>query len=534
MLAPVAFSHLGFRAPGLLQDGRGVVVGSQAAILVVSLDRLVTLLRLISEERVFADLLPSLHIDEVKNPLEARGYLLRFACTDSRLLDRCAAAAALSSSTLCVGADRHFVAYRDRRAPLGYDVVELSTERGDYVLYTATATQAFFRVAEVALANLLSRLQLLPQPGGRFAALESGALVENELWLLLPAGLLPRILRFLWQRGVSAEAAPPDPLPPPTANPSPNPSSNRLGEGGLALLRLRPRDVTVAHLRLLLELPGVRALIPQSSDGELAVELGYVHPLRLPTFERLFDKGRRHLFLATAAGRFAEALSLPATPFLPAERLIELFDGTGTAPLLPVVRAAAFGDGPLPLRLPLRLVSSPTPREPPAATLIPWTQSRTLGRLLSTLSAPLLGDLRAACIDEGILLVGDSASLSCVPLGRLFYAAAPSVLVPLGGELLPRLRGELLRAKLGAEGSRCIVFLDEPSASAAHRATPIALGPELFQPIGGALVTSLSASQRQAETAPAPRPSPTVVNDSLGVFFSLWGRAGTPKGPDER
>lgn len=530
MLAPVALSHLGFRAPGLLQDGRGVVVGSQAAILVVSLDRLVTLLRIVSEERVFADLLPSLHIDEVKNPLGARGYLLRFACTDSRLLDRCAAAAALSSSTLCIGADRHFVAYRDRRAPLGYDVVELSSERGDYVLYTATATQAFSRVAEVALSNLLSRLQLLPQPGGRFAALDSGTLVENELWLLLPGGLLPRVLRFLWQRGVPAEAAPPDPLPPP----SQSPSTTRPNADGLALLRLRRKDVTVAHLRLLLELPGVRALVPQSSDGELAVELGYVHPLRLPTFERLFDKGRRHLFLATAAGRFAEALTLPSTPFLPAERLIELHDSTGSAPLSPISRSAAFGDGPLPLRLQLRLAFAPTPREPPAATLIPWTQARTLGRLLSTLSAPLFGELRAACIDEGILLVADSASLACVPLGRFFYAAAPSVLVPLGRELVPRLRGELLRAKLGAEGNRCIVFLDEPSATPARPSPPIALGPELFQPIGGALVSTLLSSERQADTPPPPRPSPSVVNDPLGMFFSLWGRSGPPEGPDER
>lgn len=534
MLSPVAFSHLGFRAPGLLQDGRGVVVGSQAAILVVSLDRLVTLLRLVSEERVFADLLPSLHIDEVKNPLGARGYLLRFACSDSRLLDRCAAAAALSSSTLCIGADRHFVAYRDRKAPLGYDVVELSSERGDYVLYTATATQVFSRVAEVALLNLLSRLQLLPQPGGRFAALDGSALIENELWLLLPGGLLPRVLRFLWQRGVSAEAAPPDPLPPPSPSPSPSPSPNRSSAEGLALLRLRRKDVTVAHLRLLLELPGVRALVPQSSDGELAVELGYVHPLRLPTFERLFDKGRRHLFLAAAAGRFAEALSLPATPFLPAERLIELVGGAGAAPLSPVVRVAAFGDGALPLRLQLRLVPSPTPREPPAATLIPWTQARTLGRLLSTLSAPLFGDLRAVCIDEGILLAGDSASLACVPLGRFFYAAAPSVLVPLGRELVPRLRGELLRAKLGAESGRCIVFLDETGASSGRPAAPIALGAELFQPIGGALTASLSASDRQADSPPPPRPSPTVVNDPLGLFFSLWGRVGPQEGPDGR
>src|SRR5207244_2942058 len=123
-----------------------------------------------------------------------------------------------------------------------------------------------------------------------------------------------RALRYLWQRGNAAAAALPDSLPAPTERPA---GTSATGPS-LSLIQLAWSAGAAAHLDLLLALPGVRALQPLSD--QLAVELGYTYPLRLLSFERLFDRAQRHLFLA---GERATTV-LPATPFIPAERLIEL------------------------------------------------------------------------------------------------------------------------------------------------------------------------------------------------------------------
>lgn len=47
MLEPVARNKLSFRTSGLFQDGRGVVVGQTAVVLLLSVERLVSLLRLL-------------------------------------------------------------------------------------------------------------------------------------------------------------------------------------------------------------------------------------------------------------------------------------------------------------------------------------------------------------------------------------------------------------------------------------------------------------------------------------------------------
>lgn len=527
MLEPVALSQPRFRIPGLSQDGRGVVVGSQAVLLFYSLDRLVSALRLLSGEPAIGELLPSLRIEEVHNPLGARGYLLRFACTDSRTLDRCAGVAAFCLGTLCVGTERHFVAYRDRRAPLGYDADALSAEASDYVLYTATTTQAYARVGELELKKLLARLQLLPVAGGVELAVRSLQKAGEELWLLVPVELSLRTLRFLFQRGLAASFALSDPLPPPSP-----PSDFAASRGAsprvpaLQLLRIEPRAEAGAKapfygpVHLLLALPGVRALRPLNSH--IAVEAGYVHPLRLLAFERLFDKEQRHLFLADGRGQ-ALVLTLPATPFVPAAELVELCYAAAPAtamsdaapPLVPLVRQPAFGSGPPPLRLHLRLVKEPTPQEPPAAVLVPWPQAQLLAKLLSLLPAPLFAELGAVCIDEGILFVGDSGAVASLPLGMLFYAAGPSVFVPFGLALVPRLRGERLTEKLGG-GDRYVVFL--PGAP------PFALARALVTPVSAALLRQLALAERTSTAALSSSPAPTVVNDPLGLLWPLWGK----------
>lgn len=511
-----------------------MVVGAQALLFLPRLDGVISALRLLSEESVISELLPTLRIEEVQNSLSARGYVLRFASSDSRSLDRSARVAALCQGTLCVGNDRHFVAYRDRRAPLGYDAAELSSAPGTYILYTAPATQAYFLISEISPLRILSRLPLLPAIGGKSAALRAST-SDGSLWLLLaesgPQGLLGRILSFLWRRGISATVALPDVLPAPAdvlPAPAAQPSEMAASSPRTATLIALPANCTQVA-KLLLELPGITALRPLNE--QLAVELGYVHPTCLPVFARLFSKEQRYLFLFQAAA----VLVLPATPFVPIERLVELRyvslpdsgNGSGsdtrysedawpTSNLPLAVRTPAFEQTRLPLRLTLRLLPQPTPSEPPVATLVPWSQARVLGRLLCLLPPPLLGDLRASCLDEGILLLGDTAAVTSLPLGQLFYAAAEAVLVPLGMALVPRLRDKTLRAKLGVAEQDYAVFLPGVAPFRLER-TGLFLAAE-------ALVPRLLTDKRALAIEANEPTAPVVVNDSLGLLWPLWGK----------
>jgi hypothetical protein len=538
MLEPVALHQTGFKVPGLAQDGRGVVVGTQAALLLLGSERLVAVLRLLSEEAPLEDVLPSLHVEQVRNPLGAQAYLVRFACADSLLLDRWARAARLGGATLLVGADKHLVPYRDRRAPLGYDARALyaGPATGDYILYNDTAAQPFSRVREVALQKLVAQLPLLPTPGGAAQALRAlgdggaaeGAVdagpadpqLTEPLWLSVPAGLLPRIARYLWERGARAEVATPDPLPAPTDRPLADPA-----EAERALLHIV--HARVALLARLLTVPGLHFYrnVTPAVGCALAVELGYTHPMRLAPLVGLFARDKVYLFAGRQRGYEAVAM----THLVPLERLVELRP-EGVAREAPsAARPGAGVDGarsrPRELvRTPLRLLpaASGVPHTP-TATLIPWTHTLRLGLVLYALPMALLGGLQAACIDEGILVVGEGAH--ALPHGALLYEPTPGVFVPLGSELQPRLPGKLLAELLGDVSAQPVLLLPAPSGSTPRA---VAVARSAFQPLSQQLLAAVVPMVRSGFGRSDPEESDLryapVSALSTFALWPLWGR----------
>ncbi|MFO0573389.1 MAG: hypothetical protein U1A78_05290 [Polyangia bacterium] len=550
MLEPVALHQTGFRVPGLVQDARGLVVSTHAVVLLLGQERLVTLLRLLSEEPQLGDLLPSLRIEQVRNPLGAQSYLLRFACADSRLLDRIARAARLAGSTLCVGAGQHFVAYRDRRSQLGYDAAELLpvTAKGDYALYTEAFAQSFQRLRDVPLVTLLSVLPLLPLPGGARAALpperagerpgerpgeRSGdrwidraaatSPADDVLWLACPDGLRPRLLGYLFHAGVLGPVLLPGELAGGAAEAGPLPTL-------LGLLGA-PRSL----LERLLGLPGVtlyRAITPR-----LLVELGYTHPLRLPALEPVIfhspghssgpssgpaagpAHGRDEVLLFSGARRGFTVLPSPLR--LPAERLVELrytapAPSTLSAPLL--ARAARPREAPAGVRVSLRLCRGPTPATP-TATLLPWGRCQALSRLLYLLPLPALAGLRAACLDDGILILG-AQGVPLVPLGELLYEAAPAVLAPLGWQLTPALLPSQIVSVVGGGPDRLVLLRTGEGGAA----SPLLIAQAALRPLS----LSLLSEAVRAEASPlvqAKSEPPEVRNDPLPAFalWPLWG-----------
>lgn len=531
MLEPVARNKLSFRVAGLFQDGRGVVVGQTAVVVLLSIERVMSLLRLLSEELSLDDLLPSLRIEVVHNPLSASSYLLSFQSSDSLLLDRAARLARLVGAQLCVGAGQHFVAYRDEHAPLGYDVRQPLTEPGDLALYTPTFAQPYRRVREVRLSQLLGQLQLLPLPGGLRAQLcppEVDGYAERavtpagqaETFLTCGRGLLDRLLRYLWQLGVSGELLIPDPLPAPAG-----PVGEKLQTTPLLRLTAAP----VALLLRLASLPSVRLL--RLEGNNFLIELGYTHPLRLSSFSSLFPHQDLFVFLGQRRGPLRARspsrvpLSRLLTPVLVTEDGSP--EGGLSTPLLPRLLTTATPTAP-PLRLSLRLSHKPRvgSQVPPTATLIPWSRLPTLQRLLGVLSGDALWALRAIGLPVGLLVFGGEAVQHLVS-GDLLDEPASLLFVPRCYQLLPQLPPAQLRALLGQSDDQLLVFVPGETQ-------PLALPKSLAVPLSMRLLYVLAAKHPQTPLEPVvvPEPAAALVSEPLSFFsmVPLWGLSGDPEG----
>lgn len=522
MLEPVARNKLSFRVLGLFQDGRGVVVGQAAAILLLSVERVVSMLRLLSEELSLDDLLPTLRIEVVENMLRSTSYLLSFQTSDSLLLDRIARLARLVGSPLCVGNSPHFVAYRDEHAPLGYDAQPL-TEPADLTLYTPAFVQPYRRIRSLRLSQLLSQLQLLPLPGGLSAALQRPVLdgieqqseSHSELYLTCGIGLSERLLRYLWQHGVDAELLVSDGLP----RPDVQETEPRLRE---SLIRMSspPTDL----LLRLASLPTVKLLRPEGPG--ILIELGFAHPLRLSSLQSLFPSTDLLLFYGQRRGsvRATSPTRIPLTRLISPSLTIESQAGSGRIEQnasLPFQTLPVATTKPLPLPITLRL----TPRRdgsiqrPPTATLIPWARLATLQRLLGLLSGDALWSLRAVGLPSGLFVFGNDAVQQLVS-GQLLDEPAPLLFVPRSHQLQPELPSTQLRALLAQRDEQLILFLP-------GEAQPLSLSHTLSQPLSLQLLSGLSVQEGLAVPSFVTQQaeSPTVQHESLSFFSTmpLWG-----------
>ena len=127
MLERVGIGQARFNVPGLTADGRGVVVGRIAVLRFSALGRLVSFLRLWSGEQALDDLQPGLRLVQARTAEGTREALVSIPVGSLPLVDAVARAARTVGGQCFTGAGKHFVQYRDQRAPLGYDVNRLET-----------------------------------------------------------------------------------------------------------------------------------------------------------------------------------------------------------------------------------------------------------------------------------------------------------------------------------------------------------------------------------------------------------------------
>ena len=490
MLERVALNQTRFHAPGLAPDARGVAIGGKLALLFSSLDRLVGFFRIYSEQAPIDDILPTLAILRVRTPVAAHELLVTFAAESSYRCDRAARVARLLGGLVFTGSAKHFVQYRDEASPLGYDVAEVAPDDADFILYAANFTQAYQRTDEVLFRDLIFRLQLVAEPG-------TPDLSDAEfIYLSARRGLGPSLLRYLWRSRVECAATVCEP-----------PAQSAFGEQA-SMWMIRLPKLPDRMLALFRATPGVTLYKPVGAN--VAVEIGYRHPIHLESCLQLF--AREQFFLFSGRSDSAQVLGGPLD-FVPGDAFVQPTWQLGRDRL----DSGAQAKKPEPLEVPLRLVRSTSPPHRVSAALLPWSQAAWLKKLVYTLPPTLLRGHRIASIGDLILVVAD-ARLDVIPLGTPMQEVAQGLFVPVGFELAPRASAEALAQHLGAGADRLVFF-------APQLEKPLAVDVAQLAPLERRALAQIPVESARADkrlVAGKDEADPEIVNAKVGTF-ALWG-----------
>ena len=363
-LEHVAHGQTRFMIPGVAPDPRGVVLGRYLLLVFPTLEGVVSWLRLYSHEASLDELMNGLAISRVRTPLASREMLLRVPAISSYTTDRAARLARLVGGAVYTGTAKHFVKYRDDRSPLGYDAVDVGAlpAGAALVIHGDDFTQSYVVEGELPLARLLFRLSLRQVPGTRRLSVDQ----RGELVLAVARGLGDGLIRYLWRNKIDGEVG----LVAPRDR-----GSTTAAPGDRSYLLMKVKNLPERILALLLDTPGIDVFVPQS--GNVAVAVGWAHPVELTSCASLLPEDAYHLFWP---GDRVDVLDGP----LALSRLADLtrIDLGAEAAAEPAGRAVSAPD---PVAVPLRLAPSTGPVRRVAATLVPLEQTASLKRLIYTL-----------------------------------------------------------------------------------------------------------------------------------------------------
>lgn len=497
MLDPVALHQTRFNTPGVLPDGRGVLLGKLGALLFSTVDALVGFFRVFGDESSLDEILPKLRIEEVRAATGGRQFLVLYSASSSYVSDRASRVASLLGGLSYTGSGKHFVRYRDSRSPLGYDARQLADATADFLLYDLQFSLALTRVRELPFSQLIFRLAPRSLPG--LVDPELGPELDREpLWLLAREGLARPVLGYLWRNQVRAGAAIVGAMPPP--------GGGAFAEGTRWLI-VRTEGLPDRLLHLMRTLPGVE--VYRQIGERCLVQLGYRHPIRLEACASIFEADKRYVFPGTR-----EAVQIFAEPTLaPVRNLVER--GFALDEREPAVIAASQPAHKI--SVPLRLVPAEV-GDLVSATIVPWDRMPWLRRLVYAAPQRLLRDARVVGIDEGLFIVSDEG-LSAMPLGQPFWQAAPGVLVPVGHRLEPVVAEEVLAEHVGAHAGRYVVFPLPPARG------PFSVDAATLVPLGRSALERLDAVERRPLASGARDLSERglEVRHGDGGLFPLWG-----------
>jgi hypothetical protein len=500
VLERIALHQTRLRTPGLGLEAKGVALGAKGLVLLPSIDRLVALLSVYTREHSLEDLMPSLEIQLVRSKLGTREITLGFAAESSDRMDRMSETARLVGGFTFTGTSRHFVQYRDAGAPFGYDAGQLLATDAALALYHDRFTQAYDVDKQIDLKALLLRLMPHVDPSTNDEA--------GPRFLVAEQGLGPALIHYFVRSRVEGEVAVGE-WPPASA----------FDEGPVRRYIMKIPDLPLRMRPLMYGTPGITTFLPVGAG--VAVEIGYRHPVQLRACP-IFDPNG--LVLLRGRGDEPWALDrLPQMGDLRAFARVEL--RSEDAP--EVSKATATGK-PNAVRVPLRVMPSPSPWKNVTATWITNEELALLRRLAYALPHQTIARTQIAITPRGAF-VRSSTGIEAIPLGTFFVEIHPNLFIPAGYDVTPAVAPEVLYRALGAPAGQVLFITTNAQA--------LAVDESAFAPLETSLMEAkpwepivAEAIERALQEAPVDLRIVPIGAFPLGAVELPAGLPGPPQG----
>ncbi len=508
-LEPVSLGQGRTHCPGLSADERGVVMGRRLALFFPDVSRAVGFFRAYSREVSLDEALSSLEIQEAISERGGREMMVRFEVQGSYAADRAAQAGRLHRGRAFTGTEQHYVPFRDRKSPLGYDLSgpeDLVADTLDLVLYGDAGAD---RRTLGPTTNLMVFFRGLPRRP--LSPAERAPETNDTLVIRCEHGLSRMLCRYLWSRQVRARV---------TSAMSARRSlfSGRTREVQLVSCENIPRHVA----QLLAQTPGMRVFVP--THKHLMVEWGFRHPIALESCGSAFSSDETILFYGSGEpGAKSGVVGRGSIT----ERLVVEEDAVDIRDLVDVAVRGKDGIIPAPedkavtgieaLDVELKLARLPRGSASTTALLIeldrlPWFQ-----KLIYLLPAAILRSYEAVLTDQHIIVI-NRRGVHGIPFGAPMTEIYPQIFCPVGMGLLPRVEYELLREHLQIRPDQNLTFFPE-------NAPPFAVPIGELRPLSRAVVAperaSASIIEIRSRSVAEELAMPTVTHKRQGAF-SLW------------
>jgi hypothetical protein len=504
MLERVTLHQSRFTIPGVSLDSRGVLLGREGALLVSSIDRVILFFRLFGAENDLNDLLEKLRIIRVMTPLRTQEFLVIFPVANSYTMDLAAKISKLVDGNLFTGSTKHYVAYRDSVAPLGYDVRELLRGEADFALYSLSFEQVYTRVSDLDFGALLHRLSL--ERIHKREDFEAG----DTLFLACPFGVSGAMQGYLVRNAVSSKVAIVERV-----------SKSAFSESEAPIYLFEVNNLPPRMKRLFSKIPGVLIFYPVLPN--VLVQYGYRHPIRLEACSKLFPDTQFFFFNGE---QDRVEITKEAPHFVETRQRTQLqYNLKGKGEPLPLTTPPPPGGK---LALAVNLVHSERGVEKVMATVIPWNMFEPLRALVYALPPELLQDYKIFAAERYLIVLnqqrgkdGTPKGIERLPLGTMMWETAPSIFLPIGSYLLPRIAPEALRTALEAQPGSLYFFVSGEEA-------PFFIKEEQFEILGRAILARIQSEYVEGVLGKEPeRGAAHLHNDPVGVF-SLWGHRPSP------
>lgn len=503
MIEAVTIDQEHFRVPTLRTDSRGLVIGERAILRFSILPQVVAFFQALTDEQSLDHMAQSLRLIKVRSRTTGLEILVDLPVQGSYLLDRAARIARMLRGEAYTGNWPHFVPYRDRQAPFGYDARELTPWQNGPVFYSRHGAQKLELTGEMAFESLVLDLSLdrvEPAPG-------------NRCTLRVKSGLRASVQSFLWRRKVKASVAEVVREP-----------RGKFDQAETLYLFDIP-ELPPRLFGLFEAMPGVE--VYHTFGKNLYVQRGFRHPFAVENCRRFFLSEKLYLFSGDRdtvdlidgdALTFVDLGDLRAQRFrVPvAEQIQKTGDLIGTPDA--IYRGQPLGAA---VEYKVQLVHIPEggtehitgvliqePRE------IAW-----LKRIVFSLPQAALESYRAAFTDHGVLVINPNG-VELVPLGLPLKEVFPNVYLRAGMRFAPPIGFEHLARALAMTRGNLYVLPHGIEA-------PLEIPEPVVKPLVRYLLAEVDIA-RALDLAPASlendRERGIPLKSSDAGLFALWAQ----------